>query len=481
MLGIGCVLNTTPQEECRADSECYEAFGLGTVCSSDGFCKARPTNARCNKTFPEDLLSPARGSAYKDYIIFGNVAPYEIDLFRQLAQSATLAIKHANDRGGISGTRGFGMIICDTAPASPEGFDDGLASSVDATVAVARYLVDAWSVPAMTGPIRSSETEKGFLEIRDDGVLMISPSATSPTLREFDNDAPSDESPGLLWRTVPADDLQAQAIAADMITPGVGRTSPVTRVAVVYLNDAYGIALFNAFASAFETGGGRNAQAFPFSDAAMGQTLPQVMAEVATGASFDEIMVVTSTPDDFIDFLNIVADSPAFDGKGIFLTEAAVSADVLNSSNAARFPQVRGSRPRPLDRTVDKVYEQFLAEYQVFYQESIVDQIFTPNAYDAGWALAAGAAWAAYRENNQITGTNIARGLRKLSSGPAVEVSSGGWPTLRSNFEAGRSVNLLGASGALDFDPSTEETQSAMQIWTISASKTIVETDVWTP
>lgn len=481
-LAAGCVLSTTPREECRSNSECYEAFGLGTVCGGDGFCEARPKNARCNRTFPEDLLDPARGAAYKDYVIFGNIAPYEIALFRQVAESAMLAIKHVNDRGGIDGSRAFGMIMCDAAPATADRYNDGLGTSQEASVAMARYLVDAWSVPAIVGPIRSSEVEQAFLAIRDDGVLLISPSSTSPDLRQLDVIAPSDDQPGLLWRSVPPDDLQSQAIAEDMIAPGPGRGSSVDQVAVIYLNDTYGTALFNAFAAAFEApGSNRNAQAFPFSSDGSGQSLTQVVAQVGTQVDFDEVLVVSSTPDDFVDFFNVTATNPSFDGKGIFVTEAAASTDVLNSASATRFSQVRGSRPKPLDRGTDTVYETFLAEYQVFFGEPVVDQVFTPNAYDAGWILAAGATWAAYRANNQITGVNMAKGLRKLSAGPVVEVSENGWPTLRSNFEQGRAVNIRGASGALDFDPGTEETASPMQIWSITSSRTISELDVWNP
>jgi branched-chain amino acid transport system substrate-binding protein len=481
-LGAGCLLNRTKQEECRSDSECYVAFGLGTTCNSDGFCQARPTNARCDQTFPTDLLDPARGAAYKDYIVFGSVSPYENALFEQFALSARLALKHVNDRGGIDGTRAFGLVMCDAAPATPDLYDDGLATSQDASVAMARHLIEAWSVPAIFGPARSSEVQQVFLAVRGDDVLVISPSATSPDLTTLDQTAPTDDAPGLLWRTAPPDDLQSQAIAADMTDPGLGRAGAVSRVAAIYVNDSYGTALYNAFASAFEaTGSGRDAQAFPYAASGMGQTLPQVVSMVATDATFDEVLFVSSTPDDFVTFLDLIADSPGYDGKGIFLSEAAASAGVLTVADPQRFPQVRGSRPQPLDRATDTVYETFLAEYQVEYDTAIADQIFTPNSYDAGWMLAAGAAWAVFRENNEITGTNIARGLRKLSAGPEVTVSSVGWSSLRSNFEQGRSVNLQGASGTLDYAPATEETESPIQIWGISGSKSPQELDVWYP
>jgi branched-chain amino acid transport system substrate-binding protein len=476
----GCVLNRTEQAECRSDTECQEAFGLGTTCNSDGFCQSRRTNARC-ETYPADLTDPARAADYKDHVIFGSISPYENTLFEQFALSARLALLHINDRGGIDGTRGFGLIMCDAAPAAADGYDDGLATSQEAAVAMARYLIDVWSVPAIFGPARSSEVEQVFLEVRDEDVLVISASATSPSLFALDATAPTDQRPGLLWRTAPPDDLQTQAIAADMIVPGPGRPAPVDRVAVIYINDAYGAALYDAFATAFETGGGRDAQAFPYSATDTGEQLDQVVGQVATSATFDEVLFVSSTPEDFVKFLDIITDNPAFDGKGIFLSEAAASSEVLTKANPERFLQVRGSRPRPLDPSTDTVYETFLAEYEVEYETEIADQVFTANSYDAAWMLAAGALWAVRQENGNVTGTSIAKGLRKLSSGPEVIVSRIGWSELRSSFEQGNSVNIQGASGALDYDPGTEETESPIQIWGITASKTIQELDVWTP
>jgi branched-chain amino acid transport system substrate-binding protein len=476
----GCVLNRTEQEGCRSDTECYEAFGLGTTCNSDGFCQTRRIHPRC-ETFPADFTDPDRAADYKGHVIFGSISPYENDLFEQFALSARLALQHVNDRDGIDGARGFALIMCDAAPATADRYDDGLTTSTDASVALARYLVDVWSVPAIFGPARSSEAEQVFLEIRDEDVLVISASATSPTLYALDNTAPTDAQPGLLWRTAPPDDLQTQAIAADMTGPGLGRPSPVDQVAVIYVNDAYGAALYDAFATAFEAGGGRDAQAFPYSATDTGQTLAQVVAQVATSATFDEVLFVSSTPEDFVSFLDIIADSPTFDGKGIFLSEAAASSEVLAKADPRRFPQVRGSRPRPLDRATDTVYETFLAEYQVAYDMAIADQVFTANSYDAAWMLAAGAVWAVRRENGNVTGTNIAKGLRKLSAGPPVIVSRIGWSDLRSSFEQGLSVNIQGASGALDYDPSTEETESPIQIWGIDGSKAIQELDVWDP
>jgi branched-chain amino acid transport system substrate-binding protein len=476
----GCVLNRTDQAGCRSDVECQEAFGLGTTCNGDGFCQARSANPRC-ETYPADLTDPERAADYKDHVIFGSISPYENALFEQFALSARLALLHINDRGGIDGSRGFGLIMCDAAPAAADGYDDGLATSQEAAVALARYLIDVWSVPAIFGPARSSEVEQVFLDVRDEDVLVISASATSPTLFALDATAPTDQRPGLLWRTAPPDELQTQAIAVDMITPGQGRTAPVDRVAVIYINDAYGAALYGAFAAAFETGGGQDAQAFPYSATDTGEQLPEVVDRVAASATFDEVLFVSSTPEDFVSFLDAIAGNPAFDGKGIFLSEAAASAEVLDQADPARFPQVRGSRPRPLDPNTDTVYETFLAEYEVEYATEIADQVFTANAYDAAWMLAAGALWAVRQENGNVTGTTIARGLRKLSAGPEVIVSRIGWSELRSSFEQGLSVDIQGASGALDYDPATEETESPIQIWGITASKTIQELDVWTP
>jgi ABC-type branched-subunit amino acid transport system substrate-binding protein len=115
-------------------------------------------------------------------------------------------------------------------------------------------------------------------------------------------------------------------------------------------------------------------------------------------------------------------------------------------------------------------YDAFVASYAVAYpDDDVTGRSFTAHSYDAAWLLACGAAWAHYQEGG-ISGLNIARGLRQLSSGVARNLQSDEWPPLLNAFEAGESVDVVGASGELDYDPITGETSGPIELWQISAN-----------
>lgn len=477
-LDAGCVLTTTEQAECRSNLECRDAFGLGSVCNGDGFCEQEAINPRCTKTYPEDLLaSPEKRLEYKDHIVFGSVMQRDVDLFAKFELSAQLAFSQANQRGGVD-ERELGVIFC----SSDGGYDDDLEAGPEAAAEVARYLVDVMSVPAIFGPATSAEAEAVFIAVRDSGTLVVSPSATSPDLIDLDASSPGDSSPGLLWRTAPPDSFQGEAIAHDMRAPGAGRSEPVDTAVVIYIDDPYGSALFNTFATAFEAMGGTAVPRpfVPANSSTPGESLSEVVAKVGLEGGFDEVLFVSSRIEDIVAFLDAAGPISGYDGKGIFLPESAANNDVLGEASTARFSQVRGTRPEPLDRTTDLVYETFLTAYQVAYGEEVEGQIFTANSYDAGWLMAFGAAWALAR-GDDLTGGTMARGLRKLSSGMSVTVGGSGWITVQQQFAEGKSVDITGASGALDYDPDTEETSTNIEIWRVGAGNTIQAIYTWAP
>jgi branched-chain amino acid transport system substrate-binding protein len=466
----GCVLTTTPQEECRNTLECRDAFGVGMVCNNEGLCEAAEINERCTETYPDDLLSPARRLDYKDYIIVGSIIRGDFEIFRKFERSALLAFEQANSRQGIE-NRSFGVIFCK----SDGSFEDGLEGGPPAAREMATYLADVMAVPAIFGPATSSEAEAVYDALRGKDVLMVSPSATSPALSQLDPDNPSDERPGMFWRTATSDAFQGDAMVADMLGPGIGREVAVTSVAIIYVDDAYGSGLYETVANRFQAEGGQ-VSSYPYVLEGSGQS-GQLLAEAVAAAGaesggFQEVVFASSDPDDYLRFLNAIASIRGFDGKGILLPAEAVNNQVLSEADSSRFTQIRGTRPKPLDPDRDLVYQRFLTAYDVANDEDVSDDSFTANAYDAGWFVALGAAWAILAEG-ELTGTNMARGLRKLSAGTAVEVGSNGWVTVKQQFSEGKPVNVVGASGALDFNPETEETSTPIEIWSITATKQI--------
>jgi branched-chain amino acid transport system substrate-binding protein len=68
-----------------------------------------------------------------------------------------------------------------------------------------------------------------------------------------------------------------------------------------------------------------------------------------------------------------------------------------------------------------------------------------------------------------VSGLEIARGLRQVSNGPAVEIRPSSWSEIARRFAEGDAIDVNGASGRLDYDPRTEETSAPISIWGISA------------
>ena len=466
-----CLLVRTDRTECQSNTECRDAFGFGSTCASDGFCARAEPNARCVQTFPTDLLE--RPEAYKDWIIFGSVMDRSVDLFVKFEKSVQLALSQANDENGVL-NREFGMVFCQADVGDGVDFGDSFEDTPTAAAAMAQYLVDSYDVPAIFGAARSSETQAMFEEVRDDNVLVISPSATSPSLTALDPEAASDDAPGLLWRTAPSDAFQGSAIASDMNTAGNGRVNPVDNVAIIYRDDAYGNGLTARFSEDF------NGVTTPYPFDTDGKR-DSFVSMVGLDPDVDEVLFLSSVFDDVVVFLNQSTSITGYDTKGIFLTEAAASNDIINDSDINRLTQVRATRPKPLNRELDVVYCTFLGSYFGAYSEDAEDQVYTANSYDAGWILIYGAAWAMYQEGQNLTGTTIARGLRRLSSGPSLDVGPTTWTTVKQQFESGNSINITGASGSLDYSTSTEEIEADIEIFTIAADRSITPLYTWTP
>ena len=91
---------------------------------------------------------------------------------------------------------------------------------------------------------------------------------------------------------------------------------------------------------------------------------------------------------------------------------------------------------------------------------------FTAQAYDAAWLALAGYAWAEHNEGG-ISGINTARGLLEVSDpsfGVPLEIGPGSWTNIQSQFAAGHSIDVQGASGPLDFG-ADGETVGPLDIW----------------
>ncbi len=446
-----CSLTTLDVQDCESHSECRDAFGFGSVCSDEGFCAATEVPARCQRTMPSDLFSEPE--LYRDAVVLGSV--YDERAFDLEVQAIDLALFQANDDGGLAGAP-VAMVHCTNH--EDQALDD--LSQSEANAEVARYLLDDLGVPALVGPATSANAEGAFIEARPFEAMVISPSATSVFLTEIDNVAPTDEAPGLLWRTVPPDSLQSLAISSDMASRGV------VNVAVIYRPDSYGLGLADSFVSGWRAAGGEAAR-FSF-DSASG--LSESVVDVGN-AGFDEVLFISSDKGEVSDFLNAAGSLESYDEVGVFLTDGAydedILADVSQEAAGRLFDRVRGSRPSVPS---GEVYDAFLAAYAAYYSgQDASASGFTAAAYDASWLALYGAAWSLASEGG-LSGVGMARGLRRVSAGDEVPIRASSWSQVINAFGAGEGIDITGASGALDYDPATEETSGPFDIWTVDPS-----------
>jgi ABC-type branched-subunit amino acid transport system substrate-binding protein len=439
-----CALTRT----CRSTDDCRAASGFGYTCGGDGLCVRAPDEPRCATTWPRDLYAnPAEGRR----LVIATVVDLSLETHVARANAVQLAVEDASSgaSGGVAGRR-FGLVTCTIAQ---DPTLDNLTRA-QANERVVQHLEGALDVPLIVGPPGSGDVLEAFEATTR--AVFISPSATSPTLTGLEAVPASDEAPGRLWRTAPTDVEQADRIAADLSARGIRNAALVAQVGT------YGDGLVTLLG---ERIAGLQIERFEND----GQLRGAVGSIAAGGAT--EVIFASSATSDAINFLTAAAGDSAFAMRRFFLTDAAANEDLLRGlpSDAGFRARIRGTRAA-LDATRAASFE---LRYRVAFGASIVDALsFTAHAYDAGWLALYAVAWATLQEG-RIDARAIGRGLRHVSSGGAVDVGEASWRDVVAAFEAGQSIDVRGASGALDYDPDTEERSEdgqSFEVWRINAA-----------
>ncbi|WP_213683781.1 ABC transporter substrate-binding protein [Roseicyclus sp.] len=135
-----------------------------------------------------------------------------------------------------------GLLLGGKAVTSVRG--DSTCIDASAAVAVAERLITSDGVDGIVGAMCSGATTAMLTNVAvPNGMVMISPSATSPALSTVEDN-------GLFFRTAPSDARQGVVMAEILMDRGIDN------VAVTYTNNDYGLGLANSFAEAFAAAGG---------------------------------------------------------------------------------------------------------------------------------------------------------------------------------------------------------------------------------
>ena len=178
------------------------------------------------------VASPAFSEDVKIGVILGYTGPIE-SLTPDMAAGAELAMKEVNDSGKFMN----GMNVVSVR---------GDSTCIDAAAAssTAERLITSDGVAAIVGADCSGVTTAILQNVAmANGIVMISPSATSPALTTVEDD-------GLFFRTAPSDARQGK-IVADILMERGFKTAAMT-----YTNNDYGKGLADSIAANYEAAGG---------------------------------------------------------------------------------------------------------------------------------------------------------------------------------------------------------------------------------
>ena len=179
------------------------------------------------------LSAPVLAEEIKIGIILGFTGPIE-SLTPTMADAAELALSEANKSGNFLQGQTLVPVRGDSTC-----IDSAAASST------AERLITADGVAAIVGADCSGVTTAIANNVAvPNGVVMVSPSATSPALSTI-NDK------GYFHRTAPSDARQGQVLADVLGSRGINE------VAVTYTNNDYGKGLAESFSNAFKAQGGK--------------------------------------------------------------------------------------------------------------------------------------------------------------------------------------------------------------------------------
>ena len=183
--------------------------------------------------FSSFFVIPSFGKDIKIGILLGFTGPIE-SLTPDMASGAELAMQEATDSGLVLG--GSSVI--------PVRADSTCTDSAAATSAAER-LITSDGVVAIMGADCSGVTTAVTNNVAvPNGVVSISPSATSPALSSIDDK-------DYFFRTAPSDARQGEVLAK------VVKGRDINELAITYVNNDYGKGLSDSFTKAYESLGGK--------------------------------------------------------------------------------------------------------------------------------------------------------------------------------------------------------------------------------
>jgi len=482
----GCSLGNVAHDDCKGDGECTSLFGLGSKCQAgfctsppacksghdcqrrngggacvDGLCTATlPKDPTCTVFEPEDLYD--RSAIGDDArLILGGIFSLEEDFDQAQTKAVRLAIREMNRSGkGIAG-REFGVVFCDNG--GPGNMAEGAPREALNRHAL-DYLSGTLGVPALVGPLssRDATTLIDHLVKQQYPTVIISPSATSPSLSAPNDKLDEKDALGLFWRTCPSDELQGKVLGGE-----IGNDATIAKVDVIYLQDPYGEGLATVFQATFP----RTTVLKPFTidtDSGLINDLTKI-ASAANADKPDAVLVIAVQASDTVAILKELAKLPIKEKK-FFFTDGSKDASKLLDPKLPPDVQsiILASEGTAPAAPQGANYNLFKTNLDTDFGLDADSFSFLAQSYDATYCVAYGALYAE-TASKAYDGRLVAEGLSRLSAGPIVNIAPTEWANGKAAITSGsRQMNIKGTSGDLDFDPAKGEAPGPIEIWTVA-------------
>lgn len=352
-----------------------------------------------------------------------------------IIDSARLAVKQVNDQGGVLGGKKLTLVLSDSK-CDPQS-----------AVAGANKLVNIDGVLGIVGALCSSATiAAANAAAIPAGVVMISPASTSPavsTLKDKD----------LIFRTAPSDTFQGKILARAVLANGI------KKVALTYVNNDYGKGLADNFRAAFKAGGGMIA-----GDQAHEDKKSSYRSEIATLAKggAKHLVLIAYPQSSAPIFIRQSLEGGLF--KKFLGPEAFYDRKMWKTVGIKNLDGAMYTRPASPAGPANTAYTKAM---KAFAPKS-AGQLFTAQTYDAIFMLAL-----AIQKAGSADRGKIAAALRSIANGKGTTILPGEWKKAVRLIKAGKSIDYVGATGALDFDKQGD-VAGVYNFWKIARGKPTV-------
>lgn len=343
-------------------------------------------------------------------------------------RSAELVVGQVNEQGGILGGRRLQLVVADSQTNPVQG------------VASAQRLVNIERVPVVLGAFSSGVTIPVVNSVTaPNRVVQISPASTSPDITFLDDD-------DYMFRTVASDTMQGFVLGKLAARLGY------ERVAVIYVNNAYGLGLAENFALSFTDEGGTVPEMVAFD-----QEKASYRGELDRAARGDsEALLLISYPENGLTILRQSLEGGYFD-KFLF-TEGMQAPEVVDAIGEP-LEGAWGTGPYSAETPSTNLFK---AQYEARHGE-LPPTAFMYETYDAAFV----GALAMQKAGTAEPGPAIRDAMRQVANPPGEVILPGEWAKAVQLIEEGKDIQYVGASSPVIFDENGDIAVATIGMWTV--------------